>query len=266
MLISLVSSGIVYLFGGPFADKLTLKISRMRRKTSREPEFQLPNLIVPFLASMVGCIMFGCAVQFHWHIAITLLGNTLLMTGSLTAATILKTFIIECYPQWPGPVLVNVNTLRTMISFGFSSRASTWVQERGYLFVFGVYVAVLFILSTFLPVFYFYGKKFRLWTSGRVGKSDGYAYAAPPTPPSGFGPKPDDSSAGSSTALSSGLSRTETNSRPGLPRSTTIGSIDRTLSRVMTVETVEVGTTGTPSTDASKSKTNVTSVTIKEDV
>lgn len=262
MLVGLVASGIVYLFGGPLADKLTLKISRMRGQTSREPEFQLPNLIVPFVASMTGCIIFGCAVQFHWHIAVTLLGNTLLMIGSMTAATVLKTFIIESYPQWPGPVLVNVNTLRTVISFGFSSHASSWVQERGYLFIFGVYVAVLFIMSMFIPLFYVFGKKFRQWTSGKIAKEDGPVAAAFVNNNDGKPGSPDssvESSIGSTTALN----------RPNLPRSTTIGSIDRTLSRTMTtVETAE-SSDGAPGHGAlgaglSKSKT-IASVTVKEE-
>ncbi|CAK7206138.1 hypothetical protein SEUCBS139899_008922 [Sporothrix eucalyptigena] len=270
MLIGLVASGIVYLFGGPFADKLTLKISRLRGKTNREPEFQLPNLVVPFLASMGGCIIFGCAVQLHWHIAITLVGNTLLMVGSMTAATVLKTFIIESYPQWPGPVLVNVNTLRTVISFGFSSHASSWVQDRGYLFVFGVYVAVLFLMLLLLPLFYVYGKTFRQWTSGRISKND--SDFMPGGPMMAAHGKPDfsgESSVGSTTALTpgGGLARTETNNtspRPGLPRSATIGSIDRTLSRTMTtVETVEPGT-GVPVSET-KSKAQVTSITVREE-
>ncbi|CAK7218216.1 hypothetical protein SBRCBS47491_003434 [Sporothrix bragantina] len=258
MLLGLVSSGIVYLFGGPFADKLTLKISRLRGKTSREPEFQLPNLIVPFLASMAGCIIFGCAVQFHWHIAITLFGNMLLMVGSMTAATVLKTFIIESYPQWPGPVLVNVNTLRTVISFGFSSHASSWVQQRGYLFVFGVYVAVLFVMMMFIPMFYIYGKKFRQWTSGRISKK-GQTFASS-SAMAAHNEKPDssgDSSISSTTALNPG-------GRPDLPRATTIGSIDRTLSRtVTTIETI--GSSSDLSYSETKSKTQVTSVSVKEE-
>lgn len=257
MLIGLVSSGIIYLFGGPLADKLTLKISRMRGKTNREPEFQLPNLIVPFVASMAGCIIFGCAVQFHWHIAVTLLGNTLLMVGSMTAATVLKTFIIESYPQWPGPVLVNVNTLRTVISFGFSSHASSWVQERGYLFVFGVYVAVLFVMSMFIPFFYVWGKKFRQWTSGRIAKEDGQmptTFVSTNDEKPGSPDSSGESSIGSTTALN----------RPNLPRSTTIGSIDRTLSRTMTVGTVGPNEGNIPSAGLGKSKLTA-SVTVKEE-
>ncbi|ERT00551.1 hypothetical protein HMPREF1624_03925 [Sporothrix schenckii ATCC 58251] len=263
MLVGLVSSVVVYLFGGPLADKLTLKISRLRGKTNREPEFQLPNLIVPFISSMAGCIIFGCAVQFHWHIAITLLGNAMLMIGSLTAATVLKTFIIESYPQWPGPVLVNVNTLRTVISFGFSSHASSWVQQRGYLFVFGVYVAVLFVMAMFIPVFFVFGKKFRQWTSGRIAKEDGLTSTTfvgssndvSPKTPGSSGESSGESSVGSTTALN----------RPRLPRSTTIGSIDGTLSRTTTtVETMEPSD-GVSDVGLGKSKV-MASVTVKEEV
>ncbi len=160
------------------------------------------------------------------------------------------------------PVLVNVNTLRTAISFGFSSHASSWVQERGYLFVFGVYVAVLFVMFGLIPLFYFYGKTFRAWTSGCISGDDGpnSANIRSAVPKS-------DASVGSSTALETGLSRTETNvsARPNLPRSATIGSIDRTLNRVMTKESGEDKNTTTQSTESSMSKTNLTSVAVKEE-
>lgn len=66
------------------------------------------------------------------------------------------------------PVLVNVSTYRTLISFGCSSQATTWVQEKGPLIIFGIYIAMLFAVSLLIPLFYFYGKRFRLWTGGRI--------------------------------------------------------------------------------------------------
>ena len=65
---------------------------------------------------------------------------------------------------------MNVSTFRSLISFFFSSHAATWVQERGPLVVFGIYVGVLFISSGFIPIFFFFGKRFRLWTGGSVTK------------------------------------------------------------------------------------------------
>jgi len=179
VLTQVLSSAVVYIFGGLVADKLTLKVSRMRGKTNREPEFALPNLLVPFLAAMIGCAIFGSAQHFHLHVAVLLTGTLFLSIGTMTSFTILKTYTIESYPHWPGAVLVNVTTWRTIISFAFSSNASTWVQQRGPLVIFGVYIAVLFVLGLLVPVLYFYGKRFRRWTGGRVAKSGGLVEMGP---------------------------------------------------------------------------------------
>ncbi|OAA65699.1 major facilitator superfamily transporter [Niveomyces insectorum RCEF 264] len=259
ILTSLVSSVIIYFFGGPFADKLTLKISRMRGTTAREPEYQLPNLVVPLLSSMAGCAVYGCASKFHWHFAFLLVGSFFLMIGSLTATTILKTFSIESYPQWPGPVLVSVNTMRTVISFGFSSYASTWVNDRGALFVFGVYIAILFAVSGFIPVFFFFGRRFRQWTSGRIKVRPEEFISSVRTAAAPDIEVPENSS---TTAFASGLARTETNGRPGPTRTTTIGSIDKTLSRVMTTETAETANAA----NGGKGKHSSTTVTVKEEL
>lgn len=95
---------MVYIFGGPLADKLTLRISRLRGKRDREPEYQLPNLLFPLLCAMIGCAVFGISQHYHLHVAVLLTGMFFLSVGTMTAMTILKTFIIESYPQWPGYV------------------------------------------------------------------------------------------------------------------------------------------------------------------
>ncbi len=48
---------------------------------------------------MVGCAVFTCAQHFHLHVAVLLTGSFFLSIGPLTAATNLKTFIIESYPH-----------------------------------------------------------------------------------------------------------------------------------------------------------------------
>ena len=160
LLTHVLSSVAVYIFGGLVADKLTLKVSRMRGQTGREPEYALPNLVVPFLAAMIGCAIFGAAQHFHLHVAVLLTGSLFLSIGTMTSFTILKTYTIESYPHWPGAVLVNVTTWRTILSFAFSSNASTWIQQRGPLVIFGIYIAVLFILGLLVPVLFFYGYVF----------------------------------------------------------------------------------------------------------
>ncbi len=206
-----------YIFGGPLADKLSLKISRIRGSKGREPEYQLPNLIVPFVCAMIGCGIFGLAQHFHLHVAVLLTGSFFLGVGTMTAFTILKTFTIESYPHWPGPVLVNVSTYRTLISFAISSHATTWVQERGPLMIFGIYIGCLFAISGLIPLFYYHGKRFRLWTAGRVGNMLGAESRDAP---------------GLNTVVSSVTVATEEKSLVGADDT-------KSISKVTSVETVE---------------------------
>jgi len=49
-----------------------------------------------------------------------------------------------------------------------SFRATTWVQQLGFMGSFGIYAAVLGGVSLFLPVMYVYGKRIRQWTAGTI--------------------------------------------------------------------------------------------------
>jgi hypothetical protein len=64
--------------------------------------------------------------------------------------------------------LVNVSSFRCIIGFAMSFRATTWIEERGFLGSFAIYAGVLGALTLLLPLFYLYGKKLRQWTAGTV--------------------------------------------------------------------------------------------------
>ncbi len=162
----------MYLFGGPIADKTSLRITRCLGKGHREPEYNLPNLALPFTCGIAGCILFGYAAQHNLHFVVLLTGTFLLTTGSLTSLTLVNAFIIECYPQWAGPVLVTVSSLRIFISFFFSSQIMAWIQRRGPFIVFGAFGGMLFAVSLGIPVLFFIGKRMRQWTAGKVAKRE----------------------------------------------------------------------------------------------
>lgn len=75
-----------------------------KRRGSREPEYQLINLITPIVFAIIGAIVFGYADQFHLHYMVLLLGQFFLMTSPLMAAPIINNYVIESYPQWAGYV------------------------------------------------------------------------------------------------------------------------------------------------------------------
>ncbi|KAI1342934.1 major facilitator superfamily transporter [Xylariaceae sp. FL0016] len=165
----ILSTIVVFFLGGPMADKVTLWISK-RRGGGREPEYHLPNLIIPLIFAIAGVLIFGYADQLTLHYTILLTGTFFLMTASLTATPVINTYVIESYPQWAGPVLTNVSTLRVFTSFFFNTQVTTWLSQLGPL-RFMTYLAIaLLVVSSGIPLLFYLGKPLRAKTSGKVEK------------------------------------------------------------------------------------------------
>lgn len=162
-----LATGMVFLISGPLADKVS-KVIAQRRNGVREAEFGLANMLLPFLSGIAGCFVFGYAGQSDVHWSVLLLGMFLIIFGFLCIMITVNVFIVESYPQWAGPVLVNVSSLRIIIAFFFASLATTWVEDKGLLPTFVIYAEIMIVLLLFLPLLWFYGKKIRVWTAGSV--------------------------------------------------------------------------------------------------
>lgn len=144
-----------------------------RHRGVREAEFGLANMVLPFLSGIAGCFVFGYAGQSAVHWSVLLLGSFLIIYGFLCIMITINVFIVESYPQWAGPVLVNVSSLRIVIAFFFASLATTWVQEKGLLPTFVIYAETMILLLLLTPVLWFLGKNLRVWTSGKVQAGSG---------------------------------------------------------------------------------------------
>ncbi|TLD31962.1 gb [Venturia nashicola] len=164
-----IATPFVALLGGYLADKITNAVAR-RNGGQKEPEGNLLNLIIPLIFGIIGCILFGYAGEHtkivHW--SVLLIGIFCISLGFLTANTVLSVYVIESYPQWAGPVLVNVASWRCIIGFVMSFRATAWIEERGFLGSFAIYAGVLAGLACLLPVMYIFGKRIRQRTAGTV--------------------------------------------------------------------------------------------------
>lgn len=106
---------IIFLVGGVGAEKVTQWISKKRG--GREPEYQLPNLILPVILAVAGSMIFGVADQFSLHYMVLLTGTFLMLLAPLLSAPVIQTFIMESYPQWagyiisPGGLFINMLTM-----------------------------------------------------------------------------------------------------------------------------------------------------------
>jgi MFS family permease len=161
------ASILVYVFAGPVADRISNAVTKWNGG-GREAEHHLANLVVPFVAGVAGCFIFGYSAQQNLHWAVLLVGSFLIIFGFLTVMSVLNVFIIESYPMWAGPVLVNVSSLRIIIAFFFATQATIWIMEKGPMQTFAIYAEVMIVLSLGIPLLYFFGKKLRRWTAGKV--------------------------------------------------------------------------------------------------
>lgn len=163
----IAATGLVYLFGGPVADRVSNAVAR-RNGGAREPEHHLLNIVVPLVSGLAGTFIFGWAGQNNAHWAVLLVGSFLIIFGALVVLSVINVFVVESYPMWAGPVLVNVSSLRIIIAFFLSSKSTSWIAERGFLNTFVIYAEVMIVVSLGVPLLYFFGRKLRQWTAGRV--------------------------------------------------------------------------------------------------
>ena len=160
---------MVYFVGGPLADRVANTVAKWHGG-SREPEYHLPNLILPFLFGIIGCFVFGYAAENRVHWSILLLGSFFIVFGFLTTMTVMNVFMVESYPMWAGPVLVNVSSMRIVIAFFFAEKITEWVAENGIMKTFVMFAEALIVISLGLPALFFWGKKIRGWTAGSIRK------------------------------------------------------------------------------------------------
>lgn len=158
---------MTFTISGPLAEKVTKSVAK-RRNGVREAEYGLLNMILPFIAGISGCFIFGYSGQSNVHWSVLLLGLFLILFSFLCTMITINVFIVESYPQWAGPVLVNVSSLRLIIGFFFGSLATTWVQQKGLLPTMVIYAEAMIVVLLMMPVLIFYGKKIRMLTAGKV--------------------------------------------------------------------------------------------------
>ncbi|KAH8662280.1 major facilitator superfamily transporter [Xylariales sp. PMI_506] len=167
---------LVWFFGGYLADKASNYMARRKRTPGggggrgggcREAEAHLVNIVSPVAAAVAGVLVYGYAAANIAHVSsfVLLAGLFLLCFGSGTCNTVLSVYIVESYPNFAGPVLVIFSSLRLMVGFGFTFKATAWIKALGFMAVFSIYAVAIFAVSAVGILIYIYGKGIRAWAS-----------------------------------------------------------------------------------------------------
>ncbi|KAJ0114740.1 hypothetical protein J7T55_004481 [Diaporthe amygdali] len=160
----------VWFFGGYLADKISNKYAK-RNGGKREPEAHLISLIFPLLAGVAGPILFGYAGQntASRPLVPLLVGFFLIGFGGLTMNSLVSVYLVECYPNFAGPVLVTMSSFRLIAGFLISFKSADWILDIGFIKTFSIYSGIMLLFTLMLPLVFYYGKQMRLWSAGKLG-------------------------------------------------------------------------------------------------
>ncbi|KAI0125168.1 major facilitator superfamily domain-containing protein [Xylariales sp. AK1849] len=163
----------VWLFGGYLADRISKAMAK-RNGGRREPEAQFLSLILPLSSSVAGVMVYGYAAANIMTLPgyVVLVGFFLILFGIVTVNTVASVYLVESYPNFAGPVLITLTSLRLIIGFGFTFKATAWIRNLGFFKVFSIYATAIAAVGLLGILIYFYGKRIRAWSAGTLEARD----------------------------------------------------------------------------------------------
>jgi len=157
----LIAAIFIPIVEGKLADMFANYIAKKRGR--REPENQLINLILPFICSLLGSLLFGLAGEnkekYSWLVFLVALA--FMCFGFLGTSTITTVYVLESYPHIAGPALVNVASFRFIMAFFLTLYASDWIVDLGYFKTFIIYTGCIAGFGALIPVVYVFGPYWR---------------------------------------------------------------------------------------------------------
>ncbi|KAF1940505.1 MFS general substrate transporter [Clathrospora elynae] len=107
-----------------------------------EPESRLYMVIIPFMITIAGCIVFGYGVQNALSWVSLFFGYGMVAVALTAIPTITMSYVSDCALPVNSDVLLLVNGLKNIVAFGFLYGVVPWVEEAGYVTSFGALAGV----------------------------------------------------------------------------------------------------------------------------
>lgn len=168
---SLIGGIFGMVWGGQFADWLTLKLTR-RNKGVMEPEYRLWSLIVPAVVNTGGLFMYGFGAEYgvHWILPAGF-GQALIAFGIGSSGAIAITYAVDCYPILASESLVLILFGRNLIGTGFTFAIQPWLDACGIQNTTIAVAIICFFSNMSFLLFTWKGKEMRAWTAERYLKA-----------------------------------------------------------------------------------------------
>lgn len=137
-----------------------------RRGGMHEPEVRLIPLMIPIIIGTFSSVLFGQGgshpENYHWFLYVFVIAAYYFTFIAVTIQTI--TYLLDCYPQRSGSILVIICAFRGIIAFGTTYAITPFVVGSGFDLSFGIYGVLTFAIAAIGIPIYIWGKQIRQFT------------------------------------------------------------------------------------------------------
>ncbi|GES65802.1 MFS transporter [Aspergillus terreus] len=146
---------VAFPIAGPLTDVLS-RILRRRNNNVHKPEHRIPALIVPFIISPIGLIIFGEAISQHMHYAVAAVGQAMATASLALVPSVMLSYVVDAYPRTSGEALVLVNASKNVVAFGLTKGSYAWMEMEGVRKMFFEFAGIQWaVLLLGLPLYFF---------------------------------------------------------------------------------------------------------------
>ncbi|TVY82965.1 putative MFS-type transporter [Lachnellula suecica] len=147
------------------SDRLAAYLTR-RNGGIREAEMRLPVLLPAMLIAPAGLLVYGFTAQRDLHWVGYFAGVLMCNWGAFFYFSFTLAYAIDSYNANTSEMLIAMNLGKQAISFGMGLYLLDWILLRGYaVMIAGIFGGVLLANNLALIIFWFYGKKIRIFTA-----------------------------------------------------------------------------------------------------
>lgn len=163
-----VANAVGYFCAIPFtftSDRLAAHLT-VKNNHIREAEMRLPVLLPAMIIAPAGLVVYGLTAQNNLHWMGYMAGVSMVNWGAYFYFSFTLAYAVDSYNANTSEMLIAMNLGKQAISFGMGLKLLDWILERGYAVVIsGIFCALLLANNLALGIFWFYGKKIRIFTS-----------------------------------------------------------------------------------------------------
>lgn len=154
---------IAYPFAGPLTDLLSSQMTRMNGGVHK-PEFRILALILPFLLTPWGLILYAYTIADAGSYIVASVGQAFQVTGLVFVPSVVLSYVLDAYPTSNGEALVLISAGKNLVAFGITVENTKWLMAEGLKKMYIEMAAIQWAVLVLAVPLYFFGPMLRART------------------------------------------------------------------------------------------------------